>query len=253
MNNDSVMDINKIISDLDSLLGRNDYNSAREFLEENVTQAMETDDPNVLFSLCNECIGLYRKINEKEFCYFYCEKVTELTERLNFNNSIPGATAFINCATAFKAFGNAEKGVPFFEKAKIIYENLLSPTDKRLAGLYNNFALTLVDLKEFDKALCLYEKAVCVLSSSEKTEPEKAISYLNMANAIEAKKGLEEACDEIDYLLDKAVNILDDTSLKQDGNYAFICEKCASTFGYYGRFVYEAQLKERAKKIYEGA
>ena len=36
-----------------------------------------------------------------------------------------------------------------------------------------------------------------------------------------------------------------------DGYYAFVCEKCASVFGYYGRFVYEGELLERARRIYE--
>ena len=38
---------------------------------------------------------------------------------------------------------------------------------------------------------------------------------------------------------------------KRDGYYAFVCEKCASVFGYYGRFFYEKELTERARRIYE--
>ena len=37
----------------------------------------------------------------------------------------------------------------------------------------------------------------------------------------------------------------------RDGNYAFVCEKCAPTFHYYGYFLWGAELEERARAIYE--
>ena len=40
---------------------------------------------------------------------------------------------------------------------------------------------------------------------------------------------------------------------KRDGYYAFVCEKCASVFGYYGHFAYEKELYERSRRIYEGS
>ena len=149
--------------------------------------------------------------------------------------------------------GEAEKSISFFEKAVTLYETLLPPNDRRLAGLYNNFALSLVDLKEYNKALALYEKAIEVLNRNPKFNLEQAVSYLNTANAVEAQNGLENACDKIDVLLDKAEKVLDENYSETDGNYAFVCEKCAPTFGYYGRFLYENELKERARVIYERA
>ena len=247
------ININNLISELDSLLSRNDYNSAREFLEKWVDTAETKNDNKSLFSLCNECIGLYRKIGDKINCYKYCEKAIDLLKVLNIENTVTGATAYINCATAFKAFGEAEKGIPLFEKAIILYEGLLPENDRRLAGLYNNFALSLVDLNDYEKAISLYKKAIEVLNKNPQFNLEQAVSYLNMANAVEAQKGLENSCEEIDALLDKAQNVLDENYSEADGNYAFVCEKCASTFGYYGRFLYENQLKERARVIYERA
>lgn len=243
--------INMLIYELDHLLSKNDYESAREFLEKWVEITQNQNDNKTLYSLCNECIGLYRKIGDKENCYKHCQKALDLLRVLNIENTVTGATAFVNCATAYKAFGEAEKSISYFEKAATLYETLLPENDRRLAGLYNNFALSLVDLKEYEKALNLYEKAIEVLNSNPKFNLEQAVSYLNMANAVEAKKGLENACEEIDILLDKAQKVLDENYSETDGNYAFVCEKCASTFGYYGRFLYENELKERARVIYE--
>ncbi len=245
------IDINNLIAELDYLLSKNDYTGARDFLEKWVEIAQKQKDNRVLFSLCNECIGLYRKIGDKDNCYKYCEKALNLLTILNIESSVTGATAYTNCATAYKAFGEADKSIPLFEKAVSLYEALLPPNDPKLAGLYNNFALSLVDLKNFKKALHLYENAIEVLNNNPIFILEQAVSYLNMANAVEAQKGLENACEEIDILLDKAQMVLDEKYSETDGNYAFVCEKCAPTFGYYGRFLYENELKERARVIYE--
>ena len=254
MNNfENTININKLISELDYILSKNDYSGAREFLEKRVEISQNQNDSKALFSLCNECIGLYRKIGDNESCYKYCKKSLDLLKTLNIENTIAGATAFLNCGTAYKAFGEADKSIAYFEKAVVLYESLLPENDHRLAGLYNNFALSLVDLKNFEKAFSLYEKAIEVLDKNPNHNLEQAVSYLNMANAVEALKGLENACEEIDVLLDKAQKVLDEHYSETDGNYAFVCEKCASTFGYYGRFLYENQLKERARVIYERA
>ena len=245
------ININSVISSLDKILRRNDYESARAFLEEWVFVAESRNDLKALFSLSNECIGLYRKTGNKESCFKYCEKALSLLKPLNIEVSVSGATAFINCATAFKAFGEAEKSIPYFEKAALLYESLLPCNDRRLAGLYNNYALSLVDLKNYEKAIELYEKAINILNENPRFNLEQAVSYLNMANAVEAQLGLEAACDKINGFLDKAERILNENYSEEDGNYAFVCEKCAPTFSYYGRFLFEQELKERARIIYE--
>ncbi len=247
----SPINISSVITELDFILSKNDYSSACDFLEKWVSLAENQKDNKALFSLCNECIGIYRKVGNKENCYKYCEKVLTLVNVIGLENAISGATAFINCGTAFKAFGEADKSIIYFEKALALYEKLLPENDRRLAGLYNNFALSLVDLKEYKKALTLYDKAIKVLDKNPDFNLEQAVTYLNIANAVEYQKGLENACEEIDILLDKAEKVLNENFSKTDGNYAFVCEKCAPTFSYYGRFLYEKELKERARVIYE--
>lgn len=248
---ENTININTLIAELDYLLSKNDYISAGDFLEKWVGISQNQNDNKALFSLCNECIGLYRKIGEKEKCYKYCAKALYLLKVLNIENTVTGATAYTNCATAYKAFGEADKSIPLFEKAVYLYEKLLPENDPKLAGLYNNFALSLVDLRFFEKAFELYEKAIEVLNHNPLFNLEQAVSYLNMANLYEAQKGLENACEEIDILLNKAQQVLDEKYSETDGNYAFVCEKCAPTFGYYGRFLYENELKKRARVIYE--
>jgi hypothetical protein len=62
--------------------------------------------------------------------------------------------------------------------------------------------------------------------------------------------GIEESDEIVGAFLEKAMKILDDHE-KRDGYYAFVCEKCAGVFGYYGFFLYQQELEQRAREIYE--
>ena len=59
--------------------------------------------------------------------------------------------------------------------------------------------------------------------------------------------------EKIAEYIEKAQALLDIGKERLDGEYAFACEKCATVFGYYGYFYYENELKERSRRIYEGA
>ena len=62
--------------------------------------------------------------------------------------------------------------------------------------------------------------------------------------------GVEQAEEQIREYLTTAERLLNTESLPQNGYYAFICEKCAPTFGYYGFFLTEKELSRRAEEIY---
>ena len=114
-------------------------------------------------------------------------------------------------------------------------------------------ALACVSLKEYDQARELYQKAIEIMSALPGGKPETAITYLNLANAAEAQQGLENASEFITDCLQKAENLLLDESNALDGNYAFVCEKCAPTFEYYGWFMTAKEIKRRSDEIYERA
>ena len=135
----------------------------------------------------------------------------------------------------------------------MIYEHNLPRYDERLGGLYNNMGLALCDVKRFEEANNLFKQALDVMGGIPQKEPEQAITYLNMATAVEMQLGLEKAEPLIAGFVEQAMALLDRGKERTDGNYAFVCEKCASVFGYYGYFSYEQALTERYRRIYEGA
>lgn len=239
-------EIDNIIRELDSYLHRNDYYSAEDYL---LGVLSEASDDSVRLAVMNEFMGLCRKLGKREQALYYTESAMKLIDDMGASLKIGSATIYLNCATVYKAFGMAEKSIPLFLKAEEIYSKNLSPDDIMWGGLYNNMALAYVDLKDFVKAKELYLRAIDIMLRYDNGAPEAAITYLNLADAICAEKGLLEASDEINVYLDIAQRLLDEYHT-HDGNYAFVCEKCASVFGYYGHFLYEAELKERADRIY---
>lgn len=242
----------RILEKLDGLLGKNDYPAAERHLLYWLSEAKALKDNRNELLLLNELAGLYRKLQNEEKALSAVAELLSLTQEENMENNVGTATTYVNCATVYKAFGRAKEALPIFRKAEKIYESRLSPEDERKGGLYNNMALALSDLGMYEEAYEYYDKALCVMKSSSEGELETAITYLNIATTKESQLGAEDCEGEITEYLEKAEKILD-SHKKRDGHYAFVCDKCASVFGYFGFFVYEKELKERVKNIYEGA
>ena len=242
--------ISRILDKLDEHLGRNDYVSAERHLLYWLSESKGACDGRTELLIRNELMGLYRKLGREADALECAHAALATVDALGVCEQVGSATTYLNAATVYKAFGRASDAIPLFERAREIYERELEANDSRLGGLYNNMALALVDLCRFDEANALYTRALEVMRSAESGELEVAITYLNMASAAEAELGLVDADERIQSCLDAAEAILESHS-KRDGYYAFVCEKCASVFGYYGRFFYDGELRARARGIYE--
>jgi len=246
------IDPKRLLDKLDNFLRQNDYESAKNHLLYWLNEAKGAGDERAVLLINNELMGLCRKLGQKDEAIFYAESALNEVQKMGIEDNVGAATTYLNSATVFKAFGKANEGIALFEKAREIYEKNLKSDDDRLAGLYNNMALALTDLKRFDEAKALYERAISVLKKVKGKEPEQAITYLNLASCAESELGLENAQAVIEANIEKAMEKLEASEDKVSGNYAFVCEKCATVFGYYGYFYYENILKERYKRIYEG-
>ncbi len=243
--------LRRITEKEDELLGHDDYAGAERLLHYWLNEALAGRDVQGEFSLRNELMGLYRKMGEQDRAVEEAETALSLIPVLGYEDSVSGATCYINAGTVFKAFGMAERSLPYFEKARGIYEARLPEDDARLGGLYNNMGLALMDLSRFEEAEELYGKAIGVMRRVPRGESEQAITLLNLANCREWQLGMEDGADEIAALLKEAYALLDSDKLERNGYYAFICEKCAPTFTYYGFEAMADTLHSRAEAIYK--
>jgi tetratricopeptide (TPR) repeat protein len=240
----------RIAEKLDDYMSRRDYAGAERHLLYWLEEARLGGDKRGELMLRNELVGHYRKAGDRDKALSHGAAALALLEELDFDGTISAGTTYTNVATACNAFGENNRALTLFEKAKEVYEATPRTEPSLLGGLYNNMALTYVSLGRYEEAFALYEKALNIMGGVADGALEQAITYLNMADATAAQKGMEEAEAEIDTLVDRAWELLNDPSLPRNGYYAFVCEKCAPSFSYYGYFSAANELTWRAENIY---
>ena len=263
----------RIIDKMDEYLSRRDYNGAERHLLYWLEEAKLGGDLQGQLMLRNELVGHYRKTGQKEPAMESAAKALDLLRELDMENTITAGTTYVNIATACGAFGDHERAIRLFEKARAAYESSSQTETQLLGGLYNNMALTCTELGRCEEALALYEKAADLMGRVPDGELEQAITYLNMANTVEVQLGLEAGEQQINALVERAEELLkakgeellgkgeaaltdgtDLRAMKQEerarlGYYAFVCEKCAPTFAYYGYFMTAESLTERSEEL----
>ena len=243
----------RIAQRLDEYLSRRDYAGAERHLLYWLEEARLGRDLRGELFLCSELVGHYRKNAQRENALRFAERALALLDEAGFGVSVTAGTTLINAATAYSAFGENERALALFERAKTICESLPDPSPQLLGGLYNNMATVCAALGRCDDALALYEQATAQMLRVPGSAPERAVTCLNMADAVAAAQGLEAGEARITELLERAYALLQDESAPRDGNYAFVCEKCAPAFAYYGYFAAAEELERTAKEIYERA
>ncbi len=241
--------IGRIIDKLGSLFAKNDYEEAGRLLRYWHGEAISLGDRGGELSVLNELIGYYRKQNDKEKGLDAVSRALALVSELSQETMASGATVFLNCATAYKAFSMPNEAMELYTRAENIYKNVLAPSDERLAGLYNNMATALCDLGKFEEAELAYFTALAILEEHEGSEPERAVTYINLAELYELSG--QEAF--IPDSLTQAFKLLTKEDVAHDGNYAFVLEKCAPAFKHFGDTDTYLKFKKEYERIYAGA
>lgn len=250
--NVTTIPVDRVINKLDSFFDRNDVQGAKRHLEYWLSEACQGNDDRGQLAVVNELLGLYRKMGLKDEAFKMIDMANKLIDELKMEDSLTAGTVNLNIATVYEAFDMPEKSLQGYEAALAVYKKYLSPNDKRFGGLYNNMALAMTSLKMYRQARETYITAIDIMKDVDNGQPETAISYLNLANLAQQEHGMQEAEDMITAYLTQAENYLYDEKNLKDGNYAFVCEKCAPTFRYYGWFLTANELEKRSKEIYEG-
>lgn len=152
-----------------------------------------------------------------------------LIEELGVADTVGGATVLLNAATTMKAFGAAERALPYYERARAVYEKELSPDDTRLAGLYNNYALALADLHRAEEAETLYRRAIAITEKTVEGRWDAAISLINLAHLYDGSR------DElIPDCIVQAIEYLTCPPEKQNGYYRYVLSKCEPSLRLFG-------------------
>ena len=241
----------RIIEKVEEYMSRRDYASVERHLLYWLEEAKLGNDERGELMIRNELIGHYRKSNKKEEVFAQIDHALALVDALDYGDTISAGTTYINAATALNAFGENERAIALFHKAKDIYERTEHMDPELLGGLYNNMALVCRELQDYAQAHTLYAKAYELMGTVMNGALEQAITCLNEADVYADELGAEAAEHKVYELLDKAEELLDTKGIPRDGYYAFVCEKCAPAFAHYGYFLTADRLKKQAEEIYE--
>lgn len=246
--------IMRIIDRLDALYAKNDMDEAGRVLEYWEKEARALNDKRGLSEILSEEIGYYRSVGNKEKGLRAVDDALNLLNCADVGDSVANATIYLNCATTMKAFGKTTEALPYYEKAREVYEKLLPEDDFRLAGYYNNYATAMGELKRFAEARDNYQKAINLLKSKG-VLGELAVTYVNLAQLAydEAQVNGADCDDEVDGLLTLAFDCLNDKGIERNGSYANVCRKCATAFEFFGYFIQKSELERRAQEIYKSA
>ena len=238
----------ELLAELDRIYAAEDLAAAEALLENTLEKARKLGDWSAELSVLSEMMGFYRRNNkaDKGLCAVY--DGLALIREHSLENSVSGATVMLNAATTLKAFGKAAEGIPVFKSAERTFCDKLDPNDYRFAGLYNNMALSYVDVDDLISAESCYLKALAILKTCKNGECEMAVTYCNMAYMYHKADPEDERINEV---MQKAEKCLESDNLIKDGYYAFTASKCYSAFEYFGYFIYADKLKRISEKIYE--
>ena len=246
------VDLRRMTEKLDEHLARNDTAAALRHLDYWRAEAIQGRDRRGELGIENERMGLLRKLGRKDEALESVGRALALTDALAMQGTLTDATTRLNCATVYKTFGRSDLALALYAQARAVYERELAPDDPRLGGLYNNLGLALTDLDRFDEARAVYDKALGIMALAPNGALEAAITELNLADLAAKAQGLLQAEDEIERRLDRAEALLRQPELPRNGYYAFVCDKCASVFDYYGRFLTAMELRQTAEDLYAG-
>lgn len=243
----------RIRAKVDECMSRKDYPGVERVLNYWLKEARAAGDLRGELMIRNEMIGHYRKTGEREKARESETGALLLIEKMAFASSLSAATTYVNIGTARSAFGENEAALTFFSRAREIYESSEHTDPALLGGLYNNMGLCCASLGRFDEAHALYGQALSQMENAPGGQLEQAVTLLNQANALESQWGMEQAEGRIFALLDRAAALLNGPGFDRGGYYAYVCEKCAPVFEYYGYFSDAEAFRKRAEEIYERA
>ena len=243
----------RIIRKLDEYMSRRDYDGAEKHLLYWLAEAEQGRDLRGKLMLCNELVGHYRKVGQRDKAFRYAEEALRLLDALGYEGSVTGGTTRVNAATAYSAFGENEKALALFEKARADYEGDRRTDPSLLGGLYNNMALACKALGRYEDAFRLFDRALEQMGRVPGGCLEQAITCLNMADAAAEQQGPEAAKARIRQLLDRAWTLLREGDAPHDGYYAFVLEKCAPGFADHGDQERAAELQRLSEELYAGA
>ncbi len=175
------MDINRVLTEYDSMFGVKELGEIEAFLVEQIDKAYAEPDYYSAVTLLNEIIGFCRDTSQNEKGLRYCEQDLKLMREMGLEGSVEYATSLLNVANAYRAFGKWEESLALYQKTEDIYREKLPEGEFNYASLYNNWSLLYQETEDFENARIMLEKALQVVSGYPDAVMPLATTHCNLA------------------------------------------------------------------------
>lgn len=202
------MDIEKILADYDAMFGKCDLAEIENYLVQKMNEAKDAKESGILFTLLNEIIGFCRDTTQKEKALLYCDELLTLLKALQLEGRVDYATALLNIANAYRAFGLFRESLELYEKVHQIYLEKIAKTDFRYASLYNNWSLVYQELGEHKAAKELLLKALAIVDTYREAAIPQATTRTNLATSL-LQMGTEKDYEEAIGYLKEALSVFE--------------------------------------------
>lgn len=244
------MNIHSILTTYDTMFGKYALSDIEAFLYENIEKAKSLTETGVLFTLLNEMIGFCRDTTQKDKALKYCAELLQLLDAMKLEGSFEYATALLNIANAYRAFGLLEESLELFGRVEQIYKQKLEPKDFGYANLYNNWGLAYQEIEDYEKAKEVLLKALSVVDFYDEAVIPQATTRTNLAATL-LQLGTEEDYKEAIEYLQHALHIHEENG-GQDFHYGATLVAMGDAYCFQKDFSkatksYEAGLREIEK------
>lgn len=250
------MNIELVLSQLDSLFANHQVNSVEDFLMNKIEEAAGEGDRNAVVTLMNELIGHYREMGESDKAVEYCRQVLLLMEKMGLKGTVSYATTLLNVANAYRAAGLLRESMTAYQNVKMIYEGNLAYNDFRYASLYNNMSLLFQEMGDYESACDCLERALGIATQYSNARIEVAVTYTNLA-ASQLKLGrYEEAIDNLNrafsiFEMDEDRDYHYSGALSAMGEAQYMAGNLEESARYYKLALHEIERNMGKNKAYE--
>ncbi len=202
------MDIQKVLTEYDGMFGKASLSQIEEFLFQKLQEAASLGEDAALFTLLNEMIGFCRDTMQKEKGLKYCDILQGLLVRMNLQGRVEWATALLNIANAYRAFGLLEESLQLYEQVYENYQKNVGAEDFSFASLFNNWSLLYQEMEEYQKAVEVLRRALEIADAHEEARIPQATSRVNLAVSL-LKCNMPGALAEARGLAQEALGIFE--------------------------------------------
>lgn len=236
------MNIQEIRNTLDNLYRTESMEIGYEYLIEQLQRAMSSQEDDVVLGILNEMLGYYRVTGKFELGETIAKKANVLVSVLHLENTVAGATTYLNIATFYSVAKKLSLAEQYYQKTMYIYQQQLDNKDERIASLYNNMSIFYHQSKQYTKAYKVQHLAINIISLLPDCQIELATSYTNLA----------EICFSLHRYQEGFIAIHDSISLfetygKKDVHYPGAIATLAS--GYFLKKQYQNAIDNYQKAI----